>query len=101
MLAGDGGLFGPLGLTPLGPALPLFAFTSFRRRTSVELLILHLADSDRYKKTHTMTGSLVLAGDGGFEPPHTESESVVLPLDESPVADSVQAESLPASSSQT
>lgn len=38
----------------------------------------------------------MLAGDGGFEPPHTESESVVLPLDESPVADSVQAESLPA-----
>lgn len=35
----------------------------------------------------------MLAGDGGFEPPHTESESVVLPLDESPVADSVQAES--------
>lgn len=35
----------------------------------------------------------MLAGDGGFEPPHTESESVVLPLDESPVADSVPAES--------
>ncbi len=28
----------------------------------------------------------VLAGDGGFEPPLTESESVVLPLDESPNA---------------
>src|SRR5574341_1308570 len=26
-----------------------------------------------------------LAGDGGFEPPHTDPESAVLPLDESPI----------------
>jgi hypothetical protein len=26
----------------------------------------------------------VLAGDGGVEPPHTDPESAVLPLDESP-----------------
>ena len=29
---------------------------------------------------------LFMAGDGGFEPPHTESESAVLPLDEPPPA---------------
>jgi hypothetical protein len=28
-----------------------------------------------------------LAGDGGFEPPHTDPESAVLPLDESPKQD--------------
>jgi hypothetical protein len=27
-----------------------------------------------------------MAGDGGFEPPHTDPESAVLPLDESPAA---------------
>src|SRR5688500_14039283 len=27
-----------------------------------------------------------LAGDGGFEPPHTDPESAVLPLDESPIS---------------
>ena len=33
--------------------------------------------------------NVVLAGDQGFEPCHTDSESVVLPLDESPASRSI------------
>ena len=38
------------------------------------------------KKPVTRTGSLILAGEQGFEPWLTESESVVLPLDDPPIS---------------
>ncbi len=89
LLAGDGGLLDPsLGLALAGPASRSSAvrirFLRLRR-TSVEVLTLHPDIFTRATKKPALGGFYLLAGDGGFEPPHTESESVVLPLDESPI----------------
>jgi hypothetical protein len=87
ILAGDGGLFG-LRPHPFGAsvaALHCSASLTLSASNPVEILILHLEFFLPKKEKPTEVGFSMLAGDGGFEPPHTESESAVLPLDESPI----------------
>lgn len=89
ILAGDGGLFGPSGLTPTGPACAVRLRVA-QTSNLLSVLILHPGSFvvTVKKSPHSVGFDMLLAGDGGFEPPHTESESGVLPLDESPVAGS-------------
>jgi hypothetical protein len=75
------------GLTPSGPA-SLRSTVRLRSRSARRTwwrFSSSIWSFSPKKEKPTEVGFSMLAGDGGFEPPHTESESAVLPLDESPI----------------
>lgn len=56
-----------------------------RRRSTCRMSASRSVQPTKKLPLRFFSGSFVLAGDRGFEPRHTDPESAVLPLDESPV----------------